>query len=89
MIVYADNHIEAANSVVNKIEDVVLFPLMTLMVAIALLVFLYGSFKFVLGAGDDAARTLGKKHMLWGLIGMLVMISAYAILQIALRTVGL
>jgi len=89
MIAYADNHTEAANSLLDKIESIILFPLMTLMVAVALLSFLYGAFEFVLGAGDETARSKGKTHMLWGIVGMLVMISAFAILNIATGTFGI
>jgi Na+-driven multidrug efflux pump len=81
-------HIEAANNLLTKIESVILFPLMTLMMAVAFLVFLYGGYELVLGAGDESARSKGKTHMLWGIIGMLVMLSAFAILQIATNTVG-
>ena len=89
MIAYADNHIEAANSLLDKIESIILFPLMTLMMAIALLLFLFGAFELVLGASDETARSKGKSHMLWGIVGMLVMISAFAILNIALGTFGI
>lgn len=86
MFAYADGHEEAAISLLAKIEEIILFPLMTLMMAVALLVFLYGGFEFIRGAGDESARAKGKVHMLWGIIGLLVMISAYSILQIATGT---
>lgn len=88
MIAYADSHTEAAQGLLANIERVILFPLMTLLMALALLVFLYGGYEFVLGAGDDEKRRKGKSHMLWGIIGFLVMISAYAILRIAANTFG-
>ena len=89
MIAYADSHTEAAKGLLADLERVVLFPLMTLMMAIAFLVFMYGAYEFVLNAGDEAARSKGKKHMLWGIIGFLVMLSAYGILKIALNTFGI
>ena len=88
MIAHADGHVEAANSVLEKVEQVILFPLMSLMMAVALLAFLYGGYEFIAGADDDTKRAAGKKHMLWGIVGMFIMISAYAILRIAFGTIG-
>jgi hypothetical protein len=42
-----------------------------------------------MNAGDSAQRTQYKSHMLWGVIGMVVMVSVYAILAIGLRTFGI
>ena len=90
MIAYAQEgaHINAAKGVLAKIETVILFPLMSLMVAVALLVFLWGVYEYVAGADDESARTTGKTHMLYGIIGLVVMVSAYAILKIAAGTFG-
>ncbi len=82
-------HVTAAQAVVTKIENIILFPLMTLMMAVAFLVFLWGAYEFVAGADSSEAQTKGKSHMLYGIIGLLVMVSAYAILKIAAGTFGI
>ncbi len=89
MIAYASEHVEAAKSVVAKIESAILFPLMSLMVAVAFLVFLYGAYEFVLNADDASGRETGRQHMLFGIVGLLVIFSAYAILKIAAGTFGI
>ncbi len=81
-------HITAAKGALAKIESAILFPLMTLMVSVALLVFLWGAYQYVLNADSDEGREKGKTHMLYGIIGLLVIISAYAILKIATGTFG-
>lgn len=78
---------ELAHSFVAQINQIILFPLITLMTAVALLVFLWGGFQYVLNAANDGKRAEGQKHMLWGVIGLLVMLSAYAILNIAANTI--
>ena len=89
-IAYASSHhTSVAQGFVAKINDVILFPLITLLLALALLLFLWGAFRFIAGAGDEEARTTGKRHMLFGVIGMLIMVSAFAILQIAAGTFGI
>ena len=86
---YAAGGKEIAQGLVDKINEVILFPLITLLMAIAFLVFLYGAFEYVRGATNETARAQGKQHLLYGTIGMLVMLSAYAILTLASATVGL
>ena len=78
MIAFAaeGGHIIAAQSFLTKIEENILFPLMTLMMAVALLVFLWGAYEYVLHADSEEERRTGQNHMLYGIIGLLVMISA-------------
>lgn len=78
-----------AQGFLDKINHAILFPLITLMLAVALLVFLYGGFEYVRGASSESEREKGQRHLFYGIIGMLVMISAYAILSIAAATFNL
>lgn len=80
---------DAAFSLVEKINDVILFPLIALMMAIAFLTFLWGAFEYVKNSDSEQGREQGKSHLLWGTVGMLVMLSAWAILNIAANTFGL
>tara|TARA_B100000745_G_C20101681_1_gene376866 strand:+ start:487 stop:777 length:291 start_codon:yes stop_codon:yes gene_type:complete len=70
------------------ISDAILYPLIVLMLVVAVIIFLYGGLEYVLGAGNDAAREKGQKHLLWGIIGLVIMVSAYGILRIAGNIVG-
>jgi|GEM_PF-833231 len=79
----------AAQCFVDKINDAILFPLITLLMALAFLFFLYGAFEYVKNSGSDAGRETGRRHLLYGVIGMLVMLSAFSILNIAAGTFGL
>jgi hypothetical protein len=90
MIAYAASEgVTAAKRILGRIEDVIFFPVITLIMSVALLMFLYGIYEYVLHGDDDTARSTGKTHMLWGIIGLLVMISAWGILKIAAGTVGI
>ncbi len=88
MIAYASGHVEAATTLVKKIETIILFPLMSLMMAVAGLVFFWGAYQYVLHSDEDGGRETGKTHMLYGIIGLLIMISAFTILKIATSTFG-
>lgn len=87
MIAYAQSSADAAHAFVARFNEVILFPLITLLTAIALLMFLWGGFQFVVSSGNPEGRKTGQRHMLWGIIGMLIMLSAYAILTVAANTV--
>lgn len=90
MIVYAAGpHEDAARSILGKIEQVILFPIITFMMGLALLVFLWGVYQYVQNAESDEGRAAGRQHMLYGIIGMLVMVSALSILKIAAGTFGI
>lgn len=78
-----------AQDFLSKINDAILYPLIIFMMALALLIFLYGAFEYVKGAANDGDRETGRRHLLYGTIGMLVMLSALSILTIAAGTFGL
>lgn len=88
MIAFAQTGTELAHSFVARINAVILFPLITLLTAVALVYFLWGGFQYVYNASNDTKRAAGKQHMIWGVIGLLVMLSAYSILSIAANTIG-
>ena len=90
MVAYAASEAKkVAESLLERINEVILFPLMTLMVSVAVLLFLYGAFEYIYNAGNDSARETGRRHMMYGIIGLLVMLSAYTILKIAAGTFGI
>ena len=79
---------ESAARLVNAVTDVVVNPIIALIFTAALFLFLYGGFMFVVSAGNDTARADGKRHMLWGIVGMVIMVSVFALLNIGLATLG-
>jgi hypothetical protein len=73
---------------VQAVNDAIINPILGVLFAGALLLFLFGAAKLVLQAGDDSKRNEGKQHMLWGIVGMVIMVSVFAILKVALFTFG-
>jgi hypothetical protein len=74
---------------VTILNDVILFPLILLLSGIAFLVFIWGCVEYVMNSSNEQARAQGAKHITYGIIGLLVMVSAYAILSVAAGTFGL
>lgn len=59
-----------------------------LILAAAVLFFLWGVFQFVMAAGDEDARTKGRQHIIYGLIGIAVMVSVWGLVKILTNTFG-
>jgi uncharacterized membrane protein YbhN (UPF0104 family) len=74
---------------VDRFLDAVVNPIIKLLFAVALLVFIFGAVRFVLNANSDTERTQGKKAMGYGVIGFFVMLSAYFIIGIIKNTFGI
>lgn len=69
-------------NIINTITVELLDPLALLISAAAALLFLYGVVEFVAGASNEDARTKGKRHMVWGLLGLVIIGAAWAIITI-------
>ena len=73
----------------KNIARFIVNPIIGLAFAIALLVFFWGVFQFINSETVDAKREDGKKKILFGIIGMFIMISAYGIIGLILGTFGI
>ena len=73
----------------GKIVTQIVNPLILLLTAVAVIVFAWGLFEFVWRAGDDKAREDGRRAILWGLVGFVIIFGAYGIINLALGTFNL
>lgn len=74
---------------INKIQNAVLNPIINLLFALATVVFLWGIIQYVIGSqGDTAKLEKGKQVMIWGIIGMAIMASAWGIVKILCQFFG-
>ena len=71
--------------VIKAIVDNVLNPIIALMFGFAVIVFLWGVFRFI---SSEEGKDDGKRNMLWGIIGFFIMVSAYAIVGFIRTTLG-
>ena len=64
--------------------------LIPLVFALALLMFFYGVFKFlILGGGDEGSRAEGRQLMLWALVAFVVMVSLWGIVNLISGGLGI
>jgi len=74
---------------IDKLNSVIINPLLLLIFALGTMVMVYGVVEFMWGLQQDTEhKESGKLHMLWGLVGMFIMISAWAIIKLIAGTVG-
>jgi hypothetical protein len=74
---------------IYKINQYIINPIIILVFFVAFLIFFFGIFQFIKNADDGTKREVGKKKILYGLIGMFVMFSAYGLVRIVLSTFGI
>ena len=73
---------------VQNIFNVIFNPLIQVLFFLAFLYFGFGIVKMLAGAGDEAKRSEGKKHIFWGIVGMAIMVSVWGIVAIIGATIG-
>jgi uncharacterized membrane protein len=79
---------EAIQNIVGKIVSNIINPLIGMLFAVGFAVFLWGIARYVFNSGNDTERDTGRKHILWGLIGMLIMVGVAGIINIIRGTIG-
>ena len=79
----------AVTDIIKRINKEILNPVIALLFAVALVVFLWGLVEFIANAEGDQKRADGQRHMLWGLVGMAIMVGAKAIILVVTNTFGL
>lgn len=67
---------------ISNIKVMILNPIIGFMFAVAVVMFIYGIVEYIYGADNEDKRNTGKKHMIWGIVGIFVMLGVYGILNI-------
>ncbi len=73
----------------DRVVAQIINPIILLLAGAAFILFIWGVFEFVAHAGDETKRTEGKRAIMWGIIGLVIIFGAYGIINIALGTFGL
>lgn len=73
---------------VSKVNEVIINPLIILLFAIAFVLFLWGALQVIVNPGSADAKEKASRHMLWGVIGMFIMASAFGIMRLIANSLG-
>lgn len=77
------------DSFIGKVNDAIIDPLIAFLFALAVVYFLYGVLEFILNQENEEKKTTGKSHMIWGIIGITIMLGVWTILNIVLATLNI
>ena len=80
-IAYAD-----FNGFLTKVNANILQPLINFLFALAIVFFLYGVFEFLMNSDNEEKRITGRNHMIWGIVGLTIMIGVFGILNLIIKT---
>lgn len=72
------------DSLISSIVSNLVNPAIYLLMAVALIIFFWGVYEYIRDAGDATARATGANHMLYGVIGLAVMLSAAGIVNLVI-----
>ena len=72
----------------NKINAVLINPLIALLFILSLILFTFGLIRFFTNPTSTPARDTAKQHMLWGVVGATIMLSVYGIIALLLASFG-
>ena len=75
-------------TIIDPIIRNIVNPLLELVFAEAVVVFVWGIVEMLMKGGDAEARTKGRNHMLGGVRGMGLMLSAWGIINLVANTVA-
>ena len=70
---------------VGRIKGIMIL-LIPILIALALLYFLWGVAEFILNAGSEEKRAEGRNKIIYGLIGLFVMIAVWGFVNVLLGT---
>lgn len=76
------------NTILSTISGLVT-TLTQIAMAVAFLVFLYGVIKFITAGGDEEKRKGAKNLIIYGLIGLFVMVAVWGLVAVLASTFGI
>ncbi len=71
----------AIDHFLNIIETQLINPLVTLLVLAAFVLFVFGVVEYIRNAANDEKRAEGQQHILWGIIGLVIIFGASALVS--------
>ena len=80
---------DSINTIIGRFWTYLISPAILVVFTLGFFLFVWGLVEFLwkLNAGGDNKE--GKQHMVWGIVGMLIMVSVYGILALLDNTFGL
>lgn len=78
----------STEQILNTLATEILNPVVGLLFAGAVAYFIYGVIVYIANADDNEAREKGKKHILYSVIGLVIMAGVWGIIDLIANTIG-
>ena len=72
----------------ENIKQFIVDPVILLLFGLALVIFLFGLVQFLWQGETDKNSQVGRDKVIWGLVGMAIMASAYGFLHVIVNTIN-
>jgi len=79
-----------------KLQDLLIYAgciinksVIPLIIAIAMVTFIWGVVQYVINSDEEAKKAKGKQFMIWGIIGLTVMVGVWGLVRIVGTTFGI
>ena len=72
-------HAQTFDEILQTLKEEVFNPFITLLFAIAFIVFIFGVIQMMASPENSESREKGKRHLLWGMFGIFVMVAVLGI----------
>ena len=79
---------DAGITLMQRIDELIIEPTIYLILTAGLLLFIYGLVEFIWSAREGSDHKTGLNHMLYGIVGMFIMVSVYGIISLIINTIG-
>lgn len=78
----------SVTTLMQSINKVIINPIIFFLFALAMVYFLYGVAQYLLSPDNEEVHKKSKTHMLYGVIGLFIMVAVFGIMNLILNTVG-
>jgi hypothetical protein len=81
-------HAKTVEEIVGLVSREILTPFVAILFVLAAIIFFWGIIEFLWSGDSEEAKTVGKRHMLWGLVGLGIMTAVNAITWVLINFVA-
>lgn len=81
------SHAQTINTILQDISEI-LNTVIPILMILATLLFLWGIIQYITAAGDEEKLKGARQFIIWGLIGLFVMVAVWGLVNVLLNTFG-
>ncbi len=74
--------------IIERVEKDIINPSLKVLIPVAIVVFMWGVLQFIMNAEDTEAHEKGKRHLVWSLVGFVIMILVFGIINLIKKSIA-